>query len=75
MRIIDYKTEHITSELITPFRTALRETIATNSIGLTIYTDDEWVGFGEAAGVTAVTGETNDTIICALNGSRYRRAG
>lgn len=66
MKIVSYEIGHIESELITPFCTALRTTTCTNSIGLTVKTDEGLTAFGEAAGVTAVTGETNETITKAL---------
>ncbi len=53
--------------LKTPFKTALRTAEYVESVIVKLTTDTGLVGYGEAVGTSAITGETSQSIICAIN--------
>lgn len=66
MKITDIKVFEVEAPLITPFKTALRTVDKINNVGVYIYTDNGFVGIGEAAPTAVITGETKDSIIHAI---------
>ena len=66
MKIIDIKIERLQAPLITPFKTALRTVTEIKDILVEIITDTGNVGFGEAAPTAVITGETEASIIYAI---------
>lgn len=66
MRIREIKIEEIKVPLVTPFKTALRTVNAIEDILVTIKTDTEEIGYGEAAPTAAITGDTKGSIITAI---------
>lgn len=68
MKITEMKLGLIKAPLRVPFRTALREVSSVEDIVVELYSDDGFVGRGEAPPTAAVTGETLGSIEAALRG-------
>lgn len=66
MKITHIETTSLTTPLKKPFKTALRQTSVAESIIVKIYTDVGQIGFGGAPPTAAITGETMDSIRCAI---------
>lgn len=62
MRILDFRLEQITAELKKPFVTNIRRVEQVEDVCLTLITDDETLGYGEAPPTVAITGEDIETI-------------
>ena len=66
MRILQAKVETAVLPLRVTFRTALRSTDQVTDIRVTLITDEGWVGVGSASPTPAITGETTESIVAAL---------
>ena len=66
-RIIKVTAKALSIPLKSPFKTALRVVNALNDICVRIETDCGIIGFGEAPPTTAITGETVNSILSAIN--------
>lgn len=67
MKITDLKMERIRIELTAPFRVAFTELTYSENVLIKVTTDEGLVGYGEAAPLPLVTGETCDSVISILN--------
>jgi len=67
MKIRGFELSQLAIELKKPFITALRRVEQIHDIIIKIYTDLDYVGYGEACAVTAITGTTNEVLIKELN--------
>jgi L-alanine-DL-glutamate epimerase-like enolase superfamily enzyme len=68
MKISDIRLGQLSIPLRTPFKTALRTITRVEDVLLTISTDQGAVGYGSAAPVTPITGDTADGIRAAIAG-------
>ncbi len=68
MKITGIKLGHLSIPLRTPFKTAVRTATHIDDVLVTLCTDDGAVGFGSAAIVPAVTGNTEVIIRAAIEG-------
>jgi o-succinylbenzoate synthase len=68
MKITDIRLGRLSIPLRTPFKTALRTATRIDDLLVTMFTDDGAVGFGSAAAVPAVTGDTSARIRIAIEG-------
>jgi len=68
MKITGIKLGHLSIPLRTPFKTAVRTATRIEDVLVKIVTDDGAVGFGSAAAVPAVTGNTEVSIRTAIEG-------
>ncbi len=67
MKIVKIETAKISIPLVTPFKTALRTVDSVNDIVVRITTDDGQRGFGEAPPTAVITGDTQGSILTAIN--------
>ena len=67
MKITDIKAEKVRIELTAPFRVAFAEINYSENLLLKIRTDEGIDGYGEAAPMPFVTGETIDSVISVIN--------
>lgn len=67
MKITEIKMEKIRIELTAPFRVAFTELTYSENVLIKVTTDDGLEGYGEAAPLPLVTGETADSVISILN--------
>ncbi len=58
MKILDIKTQIVKAPLKTPFKTSLRTVTNLEDLVVTIYTDNNLIGYGEGASTAVITGET-----------------
>jgi o-succinylbenzoate synthase len=68
MKITGIRLGHLSIPLRTPFKTAVRTATHIEDVLVTICTDDGAVGFGSAAAVPAITGNTAGGIRAAIEG-------
>lgn len=66
MKIAKIETAEVNIPLVTPFKTALRTVNSVNDIVIRITTDDGQIGYGEAPPTAVITGETKDSVRCAI---------
>ena len=66
MKIVKIETEKVSIPLVTPFKTALRTVDSVNDIVVRITTDDGQSGFGEAPPTGVITGDTQGSILSAI---------
>ncbi len=66
MQIVDIRAEKMRFELVKPVVIALGTITHGETVIVKVSTDGGICGFGEGAGTTFVTGETNDTVIAAV---------
>ena len=66
MKIVKIETARVSIPLVTPFKTALRTVDSVNDIVVRITTDDGQTGFGEAPPTAVITGDTQGSIITAI---------
>ncbi|MBW1635541.1 MAG: dipeptide epimerase [Deltaproteobacteria bacterium] len=66
MQITGIKSQVVSVPLVTTFRTALRTVDRIENVIVTILTDSDLVGFGSAAPVAVITGETAASITGAI---------
>ncbi len=66
MRIVDIISSKLKLDLIKPFVVAIGTVTYGETVIVKIITDEGICGYGEGAGITFVTGETNDTVIAAI---------
>lgn len=67
MKIISIATKRISIPLKRPFKTAIRTATHADAVLVKVNTDTGMCGFGEAVATPAITGETQDSIECAIN--------
>ena len=67
MKITDIKAEKVRIELTVPFRVAFAEINYSENLLLKVSTDEGIDGYGEAAPMPFVTGETIDSVISVIN--------
>lgn len=67
MKITDLQTQIIPIQLNAPFKTALREVTAVDVVRVLIHFDNGTVGIGEAAPTKVITGDTEESILRAIN--------
>ncbi len=67
MKIKSIKTNEIQIPLIKPFKTALRIVEYVRDVIVTVETDNGIVGFGEAPPTVAITGDSTESILSAIN--------
>ena len=67
MKITDIKAEKVRIELTVPFRVAFAEINYSENLRLKVSTDEGIDGYGEAAPMPFVTGETIDSVISVIN--------
>jgi len=67
MKIISIETKKVDLELIEPFRISLGLITSLATVLVKIETEDGYVGYGEAAPLSFVTGETVDSVISAID--------
>lgn len=66
MKISAITAKAVAVPLVKPFVVSLGEITSCDSVFVKIETDNGITGYGEGAGVTFVTGETNDTVLGAI---------
>ena len=66
MKITDIQVGSISLPLARPFKTALRTVEAVNDIVVRVIAEDGTVGYGEAAPTAVITGDTTQSILCAI---------
>ena len=66
MKIVDIQWGRISLPLVRPFKTALRTVEAVNDIVIRVITDQGLVGYGEAPPTAVITGDTEASILCAV---------
>lgn len=66
MKIVKIDTARVSIPLVTPFKTALRTVDSVNDIVVRITTDDGQTGFGEAPPTAVITGDTQGSILSAI---------
>ena len=71
MKITDIKAEKVRIELTVPFRVAFAEINYSENLLLKVSTDEGIDGYGEAAPMPFVTGETIDSVISVINTVSY----
>ncbi len=67
MKIKSIKTNEIQIPLIKPFKTALRTVEYVRDVIVTVETDCGIIGFGEAPPTVAITGDSTESILSAIN--------
>lgn len=71
MKITGFEVSQLTITLKKPFITALRRVDTVNDIIIKVHTDSEYVGYGEACAVRAITGVTNEDVINDLEHTAF----
>lgn len=66
MKITNIRFAKLTVPLVTPFKTALRSVTNIDDLVVIIETDSGEVGYGSAPSTPAITGDTHDSIIVAI---------
>ena len=66
MKIVKIETAKVSIPLVTPFKTALRTVDSVNDIVVRVTTDDGNTGFGEAPPTAVITGDTQGSILSAI---------
>lgn len=67
MRITEIHIAHLSIPLIRPFITAIRQTDCVNDVVIMLKTDKGMIGYGSAASTPAITGDSIESIIKAIN--------
>ncbi len=67
MKIKSIKTNEIQIPLIKPFKTALRTVEYVRDVIVTVETDNGIIGYGEAPPTVAITGDSTESILSAIN--------
>lgn len=66
MKITDWNVRNFDVPMRSPYRSAQRITITAHNVLLTVTVDGEYVGMGESAPATYVTGETQESVRIAI---------
>ncbi|MHC5374170.1 dipeptide epimerase [Enterococcus sp. LJL120] len=67
MKIVQVQTKIIPIQLNAPFKTALREVQSVDVVRVLLHFDNGLVGIGEAAPTKVITGDTEESILQAIN--------